>query len=228
MNVETLTFDIETIPIQKKLTPIQQEESEKRIEAVLKRKFPNQEKYTDEEYEDAKGLALSTTPYLGEIVCIGVHRTHADGSEQTYSFTGSESNILLDFWGLLSNFKGLFVSFNGLDFDTPFIIKRSMYHSIRPTNNSFLDLKRFSRWPHFDVKAVIGDYDKYASGTLALICDFLGVPSPKEGDIKANGVAKAYLDGQINLIAEYCVRDVIATYKCYQIISKYVYTPTKY
>ena len=222
---ELLTFDIETIP-QSSMSVAQQEEFDKRIIQFLRRKFGDKESYTDSERLEVRGITMATTPYLGEIVCIGLHKV-TNSEEGSIALIGSEIEILKSFWRNLDGWKGTFISFNGLDFDVPFIIKRSMHLGILPTNNDFLDLKRFSRWPHFDVKAVIGDFDKFATGNLDLICDFVGVDSPKHGDIKADGVEDAFYAGKINLIAEYCLRDVVATYQVYEKIKNYTYKNPK-
>lgn len=223
--MEVLTFDIETIPKQKPLTVLQQEEYNKKLNQKLKQKFGDKPEYTDEEKESLRGLTMATNYFLGEIVCIGLHKKNTNsGEEGSIALLGSEKEILTRFWSNLTNFHGLFVSFNGLAFDVPFIIKRSLYHNILPTNKDFLDLKRFSKWPHFDVKLVFGDYDNYSTGTLASICEFTGVASPKEGEIKADGVEQAYIDGKINLIGEYCLRDVISTYNVYEKLKDYTYT----
>jgi predicted PolB exonuclease-like 3'-5' exonuclease len=225
---EILCFDIETIPQQTPLKPWQQEEYKKKVTTFLKRKFPDPASlglpdYTADQYEEVRGITMATNYFLGEIVTIGLYKNDGKGQEGSTALVGTEKEILTKFWENLRGFKGTFVSFNGVAFDVPFIVKRSLYNGIKPTNNSFLDLKRFSRWPHFDVKTVIADFDNYATGTLATVCEFVGVESPKDGEIKADGVEKAFQEGKINLIAEYCVRDVIATYKCYLKVKDYTY-----
>jgi len=221
--LDTLTFDIETIPQQAPLSDIQQQELKKQLEKTYKRNLD----WDDKEKEAFKRLIMATNPFYGEIICIGLHKT-IDDLEDSLVLTGEENHILARFWKILKSFKGLFISFNGLNFDIPFILKRSMKHSILPTNNDFLDLKRFSRNPHFDTKLVIGDWDKYAPGTLRLVCDYLGVSSPKEGEIKAENVEEQFKKGKIDAIAEYCLRDIHATYSVYEVLVKYQHKFYKY
>lgn len=222
---EVLSFDIETIPQQTPLAPWQQAEYDKKFPQKLKQRFGDRPVYTPEEINAIRGLTMATNYFLGEIVTIGLYKNDGNGNEGSLGITGTEKEILEKFWENLLGFKGLFVSFNGLTFDVPFIIKRSLFHGVMPTNNNFMDLRRFSRDPHFDAKAVFGDFDNYATGTLASICEFLGISSPKNGEIKADGVEQAYLDGKINLISEYCLRDVVATYQVYEKIKDYTYKP---
>lgn len=221
--METLTFDIETIPQQEPLTDIQQEELNRQLEKTFARNL----EITEEEKFKTRRLLMATNPFYGEIICIGLHKAVGDEFGTT-ALIGSERVILEKFWKILTTFKGLYISFNGLGFDIPFILKRSMKYGLIPTSNDFLDLKRFSRKPHFDVKLIIGDWDRYAPGTLRLICEHLGIDSPKEGIVKAENVEDEYKKGNIQAIADYCLKDVVATYKAYLKLNKYLYQQNKY
>ena len=88
-------------------------------------------------------------------------------------------------------------------------------------NRKFLTTKRYQTWPHFDVAAILADWDQREYITLDLACDMLNIPSPKDGEIKADHVAQAYLDNKIDLIAEYCLKDVDSTYKLFKLIKEY-------
>lgn len=210
--MDFISFDIETIPSKKTLTELQEEELRKRL-ASSQDKSP-------EKIEDLKSLIMATSPFLGEIVCIGMVKHTDTGSQQNY-IIGTEKEILADFWDYIKHFNGTFVSFNGVSFDAPFILKRSMFHKILPSNNNFMDLKKFQKYPHFDVKSVFNNFDSYTSGTLDMLCEFLGVTSSKTGSVKGSNVAQAFDNGKIIEIAEYCVRDTVATFECFNIIKNY-------
>lgn len=208
--MDSLTFDIETVPQLGPLTGIQAEELQKRLSSFLA-KNPDMDKI------EAKRLLMGTSPFFGEIVCIGLYK---ESTERSLALTGKETDILESFWDIIASFSGAFVSFNGQRFDIPFIIKRSMVHNIEVTNHAFLDVYPFKNYPHYDVWQVL-------SGTrgdpinLRLACDILGVPSPKEGGIEASEVAQAYDEGRIQEIADYCVRDVVSTFEVYKKTKKY-------
>jgi len=210
-----LTFDVETVPQQSDLSEIQVEELEKRMNSYLSRN-------PDADEDEAKNLIMSTNPYFGELVCIGL-KSSCRTQSKTKALIGSEKDILTEFWTILKEFRGIFVSFGGLNFDVPFILKRSMKHLISPTNKNFLDTRRFQKFPHFDVGAIISDYNHYARATLRLVCEQLGIPSPKEEGICGKDVAAAFLRGEIDKIAKYCLRDVDATHACYLIAKNYTF-----
>lgn len=221
--METLSFDIETIPQRKPLTDIQREALDKKLDRYFWNKTP-----TEQDRAEAERMLMATNPFLGEIVCIGLMKTNDVGQYDHLSIYGTEEDILTRFWKTIRNFKGLFISFNGLNFDVPFILKRSMVIKIGSTNNNFLNTKRFLRWPHFDVMQVLADYNPGNYSTLKLACESLGIESPKEGDIVAATVAQAFEDGRIEEIAEYCLKDVVATYHLYNIVRAYAYENKRY
>jgi hypothetical protein len=212
MDDKTLCFDIETIPQIAPLSDIQSEE--------LNRKLENYMAYhTNEDPEEAKRKLMGTNPFFGEIVCIGLGY-EANGSFKTKALIGEEKQILTEFWEILSKFNGTFVSYNGIEFDAWFVITRTMMYNITITNKNFIDTRRFQKRPHFDVKQILSDWDKYRSITLNLACDYLGVSSPKDG-LKAKDVWQAYAEGRIDEIAEYCLKDITATYQIYNIVKNY-------
>jgi predicted PolB exonuclease-like 3'-5' exonuclease len=214
--LDIIVFDIETIPQQSELSKVQETYLDKQL---VKRLGPD---YQDNpEYNETKRLIMGTTPYLGEICCIGIKKVLANGQFDMVALKGAEADILTRWWGIISKHRGQFVHYNGLGFDVPWIIKRSMKYGIRPTSKDFLDRRRFQKYPHFDVQQILADWDRFNIISLELACDFLGVTSPKEGEIKAKDVAQAFKDGKIKQIAEYCLKDVDATHQIYQLVTSY-------
>lgn len=211
-----ITFDIETIPQRAPLSLTQQEELAKKLQRMQAGKVE------EIDQEASASLIMGTSPYFGEIITIGLLFDDGMGNTSEVALVGEEKEILENFWDMIKAHKtALFISYNGLSFDVPFIVKRSMRWGILPTNPAFLNTKRFQKYPHFDVKDIISDFDKFAAPSLRLACDLLGVPSPKEEEIKAENVAQAFAQGRIREIAEYCKRDVVATYALYKKLQGY-------
>ena len=206
------TFDIETIPQRAPLGPVAQEALEKKL-AYQKDK--------DEDPEEARRRIMGTSPFFGEIVTIAYQL----GDTAPIALIGSEEKMLREFWKVLDGLgRVIFVSYNGLGFDAPFIVRRSMFYGISPTNKDFMNLKRFSFYPHFDVYMALSDW-KQSNMTISLeqACEFFGIRSSKLGGIKAAQVAQAFADGRIKEIAEYCKQDVRATAELFETIAKYYY-----
>jgi len=209
-----LVFDIETIPQRAPLSDTQSEELTKKLNNYLAKRI-------DTDTEEARRLLMGTSPYFGEVVCIGLGFDSANGEFKTKALIGTEEELLTEFWNIVKGFNGTYVSYNGLEFDVPFIISRSMKLGIAPTNKTFIETRRFQKHPHFDVKQIMSDWDRYRSCTLNLACDHLGIVSPKEGEIKAKDVAQAFADGHIDKIAEYCLRDIEATNEVFKFVKRY-------
>ncbi len=224
--MDHICFDIETIPQQTAMSKIQNEEFDRRLAYRIK------DTTTPEELHDLRRKAMATNPFFGEIMCIGMYRKHNNNGSMEDGetvLTGTETQILSNFWKVIKDFKGLFIHYNGLGFDIPFVIIRSMILGLKPSNDLFLNLRRFTTWPHHDVAMVLANWDKYGMVSLRLACDMMGIPSPKEGEIKAENVEKAYKDGNIKGIGEYCLADTKSTYALFDIQKQYIsQSKTKY
>ena len=201
-----LVLDIETVPLnEEEYSSSQLNFIQKKLKAALARN-------PDLDIKAEESKIKGTDPYLSRIVCIGIY----------YPLTGlqvsltneSEKAILVSFWEQIKGYNGIYISFNGVRFDVPFIIKRSMYHKVKPSNLSFLQHTKYNPYPpHYDVMLQLGRDHGYS---LKEACDFFGVPSPKEGSVNAESVAQAYHEGRIDEIAKYCLRDLVSTYELYE------------
>ena len=211
----SLTFDIETVPQpMDTLSSIQQEELNKRLKRSKNTEELNEEELTQK--------IMGTSPYFGKIICIGLKLVKDAKDKTTALVEGSEYEILTSFWEILRQCVGVtFISYNGLEFDVPFIRTRSMHHKVNPTNTTFFNLKRFQRHPHCDCCTILADYNQYNRVSLRLACDAFGIPSPKEGGIEAKNVYKFYKEGKIKEIANYCMRDLDSTYQLAQLLTTY-------
>lgn len=120
-----------------------------------------------------------------------------------------EKEMLEGFWTTVSRFDRL-VSFNGRSFDGPFLSVRSALHGVAPSRN--LSGYRYSVADHVDLLEVLSFQG--AAGTrpsLHAACTAFGIPSPKSAEMHGYAVPKAYRDGRLSEILEYCRRDVEAT-----------------
>lgn len=208
-----IAFDIETIPLQEGEYP-------ESLNDVIKRKLEKSLKNNpDLDPLKEKKKIMATDPFLGRIVCIGLY--YLETGVSIAISDPSEKVILEKWWKTIATHSGLFISFNGIRFDVPYIIRRSMVHKIKPTNGAFLSYTKYDpNPPHFDVMIQMSGRDGFIS--LHNACDMFGIDSPKDGAIKAENVEQAYKDGRIKEIAEYCLRDVVATAKVYEHVKHYI------
>ena len=208
-----LFLDIETVPEVYKFDDL----DDTTADLYLKKNKYLQERdelSNDEVYERAGVFAE-----FGKIVCIsvGVVRTNSIGEKtmNMKSFFGhDEAKLLQDFADMLRTSyntpKHSMCGHNAKEFDFPFLARRMLLNGINIP--SILDISGKKPWEVnlLDTMELwkFGDYKHYTS--IALLCHIFKVPTPKD-DISGADVARVYYeDNDIERIAIYCEKDVIA------------------
>ncbi|HSP34124.1 MAG TPA: ribonuclease H-like domain-containing protein [Thermoanaerobaculia bacterium] len=181
--------------------------------------------------EEKRRGALS--PFTGRIVAIGVVNaetgkscamyevpgqteavTRKDGNRTLIS--GSEKQILEKFWDYLDKCDR-FISFNGRQFDGPFLMIRSAIHGIRPKRDLIGNRYRFH--PNCDLREVLnfnGTVNpRQMRFNLDLACKTFGIHSSKADGVDGRSVETMYRAGRHEDIAVYCLDDVRATCELY-------------
>lgn len=189
-----LFFDIETLPAPVELEPT--------LQTLFDAK-PGRSRSFD---EYLRGTSLSGN--WGRILCIGV----AIDDEPTQVLIGTEPEILADFWRLTAK-ADLLVGHNILEFDLPFIGKRSIVHGIKPTKQ--IPLQKYENDVVFDTMRQWDHWASYSSTSLHQLALILGFESSKQG-IDGSQVYDYYQAGKVQEIYDYCARDVEVTRKIYQ------------
>ena len=213
-------LDIETVPAKADFSELSVELAhlwEEKYNLIQKR-MP--EKYSDET-SAAQAFAQSAGIYseFGKIVCISVGFIHYKGPEmffRTKSFAGDdEVKLLSDFASLLARFctsrEYTLCGHNIKEFDIPYICRRMVIHGIALP--SVLNISGKKPWEIQFIDTLelwkFGDYKNYTS--LKLLTAVFGIPTPKD-DIDGSQVAAVYYgENNIQRIALYCQKDVVAT-----------------
>ena len=206
-----LFFDIETLPADKSL-------KETVVDLELK-KIAKREEFESEEnnklQKDSEKIyrLTSLSGDFGQICCIG----YALGDGEVQIIKGKEMDILNRWWEIASQ-ADCFIGHNVMEFDLPFIYKRSIIHKIKPASRHLnLSFARYRSFPIFDT---MKEWDKWSmrnSISLDKLAKVLGLQTSKDGGIDGSQVYDAYLNGKEEEIYEYCKRDVALTrevYKC--------------
>lgn len=214
-----LVIDIETAPVQpfRELTPQQQHYLMDRPAG-----------YGNRETADQR---LNLTPLYGKVITIGVWLVKEnkgcilfEGEENAWipeldiadmCFSGDEATMLEAFWKIVAKYPGRIITWNGRWFDLPFLYLRSAIHGIKPARNILG--QRYTIDPHCDLFEVATFFGatKITGYNLESYCHAFGIDNPKE-QLSGKDVAEAYLEGPIEEIAEYCMRDVAATLELYR------------
>ncbi len=219
-----LFLDIETVPQKEELTEMSPELAylwKEKFELIRKRmpeKYP-EDTTAAQAFESSAGIYAE----FGKIVCISVGFIHFKGREMLFrvkSFAGDdEKEILQEFALMLARFctekSNTLCGHNIKEFDIPYICRRMLINGLelppilniagkKPWEIAFIDTLELWKF---------GDYKNYTS--LKLMTAIFGIPTPKD-DIDGSEVAAVYYkEKDVERIANYCQKDVLATAQVY-------------
>jgi DNA polymerase elongation subunit (family B) len=163
--------------------------------------------------ETGRSCALYEVPGQTEVI------TRKDGNRTLIS--GSERQILEKFWDFLDR-GDRFISFNGRQFDGPFLMIRSAIHGVVPKRD--LVGNRYRLHPNCDLREVLnfnGTLNaRQMRFNLDLACKSFGIVSSKAEGMDGRAVEKLYRSGRYEDIAVYCLEDVRATCELYVKLEK--------
>ena len=191
---------------------------------------------TEEGAEEAR-RAGGLSPFRGKIVAIGVVRLDDGRSCALYEvpdqnemkvekdglrtyISGNEKQILEKFWEFFDS-DSRFISFNGRQFDGPFLMIRSAIHGVVPKRD--LVGYRYGFHPNCDLREALNFFGTTNSRqfkfNLDLACKVFGVQTSKGEGLDGRSVETWYRAGRHREIAEYCLEDVRATAELYEKIT---------
>lgn len=169
---------------------------------------------TDEQF---RLLALHAE--YGRLLCIGliveydcqiIHRGVLGRDRSSGQFHLNEGRTLRAWWNLLKEFnpnRDLVIGHNIMDFDLPFIIKRSRIKRVRPTIT--FNFARYRSAPIYDTMREWAHWNPHAPHiSLSHLAEVLGLGIAKTEGVDGSRVYDEFLAGNHKLIAEYCLQDV--------------------
>jgi len=186
-----------------------------------------------EEVRRAGGLS----PFRGRIIAIGVIRIDDGRSCALYEvpgqmevrieksglrtyISGTEKQILEKFWEWFDA-DARFISFNGRQFDGPFLMIRSAINGVIPKRD--LVGYRYQMHPNCDLREALNFYgttnNRQFKFNLDLACKSFGIATSKSEGVDGRSVEAWYKAGRHREIADYCLEDVRATWELYEKIA---------
>jgi len=183
---------------------------------------------------EAARSAGGLSPFRGRIIAIGVINIE-DGRScalfevpgqtdlriekagvRTY-ISGTERQILQKFWEFFEN-DSRFITFNGRQFDGPFLMIRSAVNAVIPKRD--LVGYRYGFHPNCDLREALNFFGtvnaRQFKFNLDLACKAFGVETSKAEGIDGRSVEAWYRAGRHREIADYCLDDVRATKELYE------------
>jgi 3'-5' exonuclease len=221
----TLIFDIETVGEEWDTLDDTTKQTLTRWVTSASKNSADQERMI----EDIKA-GLGFSPLTGMIVALGLYDLErklgvvyylGEGAEEVIAeFTykpRSESDLLREFWAGAVHYD-TFVTFNGRQFDVPFLYHRSVVHDIAPTKNLLEGRYPYQQKScrHVDLQDELTFYGAMARRpSLHLFCRAYGIQSPKV-NVCGDDVAQLFREKRVRDIAKYNAADVSATTELYQ------------
>lgn len=183
---------------------------------------------TEEKVEELK-KNLNLHALTAQVLCIALYNPDTkrgkvffqsettdeyESPDKTCQFiSGSEEDILRNFWSIIPKYDQ-FITFNGRNFDCPFLLLRSAKLGIRPTRN--LMPYRYDVDLHCDLLEQLTFYQTTRRFSLDFYCKSFGINSPKMNGITGLDMKKLFEEKRFRDIAEYCYGDVLATAELFQ------------
>ena len=159
--------------------------------------------------EDGRSCAMYEVPGQRELI---VEKAGA----RTY-ISGTEKQILEKFWGFFDS-DARFITFNGRQFDGPFLMIRSAVNGIVPKRD--LVGYRYGFHPNCDLREALNFFattnSRQFKFNLDLACKVFGVETSKSEGVDGRSVETWYRAGRHRELADYCLEDVRATAELYE------------
>lgn len=140
----------------------------------------------------------------------------------------TERNLLKLFWDILAKYSNsVLISFNGRNFDAPYIQLRSALLQVMPSRNLMAGTK-YNYPNHIDLMDELTFHNASQYGATRrynfdFYCRNFGLVSPKSKGVDGGNVHEYFAMQYYDTIAEYCLRDVEATWQLYLRIKDYLF-----
>jgi hypothetical protein len=167
---------------------------------------------------------MALRPEFGHVICIGMgHDARGRGELETKALTAravaDERRILEAFWDVVRSGRDWrFVTYNGLAFDLPYLIRRSLYTGVPPSAG--LPLRPFAPDSHFDVMRILSNWERVDAVRLDVVADLLGLRKWPPG-IDGSQVLGLWRAGRVEEIEAYCLGDVRLAYEIFLRVEPY-------
>lgn len=210
-----LFFDIETTSRFNTFEDFKENEYD--LSRIWIEKCSVQDKYKDNPEKSYEEQACFY-PEFGKVICISYgyycNQENKWKVESIDDKNSSELNLLKEFTRIVNTkfTHHILAGFNIKKFDVPFLYRRMLVHKIlppiqfdtwdkKPWEINSLDLLRV--WSELNTINGMCNFD--------LVCNLMGVESPKNGDVHGENVKENYFKGNIEEIVKYCRKDVQAS-----------------
>jgi hypothetical protein len=213
-------LDVESLPPPEELRPLIKPAVVKKLCCKNSLLLPRQRDAEDSSgCTDEQFRLLSLHAEYGRVLAIGmiveydwnvVHCGLLGRERPSGRFHLDERRTLRSFWKMLDGFNAaydLIIGHNVMDFDLPFLYKRSRINRVHPS--VLLSFARYRSSPIYDTMREWAHWNpKAAHISLVELTEILKIGMTKTEGIEGSRVYDEFLAGNHDRIAEYCLQDV--------------------
>lgn len=216
-SVKTMVFDIETVG--KKFEELDEVEQDYLLN--------NLERATEDKEEAKKktGLysifgkvcaigAFNPGSQKGMVLLLGDKDLAPEKENYTYKIFKEEKDLLAEFWNIAKEYE-LFVTYNGDNFDFPYLIIRSGINRVKVP----FEVKKWGSDKFIDLFNRIKQSHGYK---LEILCKAFGIENPKEAGVHGGDVNELFDKKDFQRIADYVARDAYSTSQLYLIWKEFM------
>jgi 3'-5' exonuclease len=214
---KTMVFDIETVG--KKFEELDEIEQDYLLNNLEKGNEDKEEAKTKTGLYSIFGKVCAIGAFnpgtkKGMVLLLGEKELKPEKENYIYKIFETEKEMLFEFWKISKEYE-LFVTFNGDNFDFPYLIIRSGINRVKVP----FEVKRWESDKFIDLFNKI----KQSHGfKLEMLCKAFGVENPKEKGVHGGDVNKLFDAKDFQKIADYVARDAYSTSQLYMIWKEYM------
>lgn len=215
--IPTLVFDIETLG--KKFEDLDEVEQDYLLNNLEKGEADKEVAKGKTALYSIFGMVCAIGGYdvnnkKGFVLSLSTKDIKPEKDNFSYETFKTEKELLERFWKIILDYEQ-FVTYNGDNFDFPYLMIRSGINRVKMP----FEIKRWGSEKFIDLQVKIRQNHGFK---LEMLCKAFGIDNPKDKGVHGGDVSKLYYDEEFNKIADYVARDAVATTELYLIWKNYM------
>lgn len=214
---KTMVFDIETVG--KKFEDLDEVEQDYLINNLEKGEADKEVAKKKTGLYSIFGMVCAIGAYnpntrKGVVLLLGDNELKPEKENYTYKIFKTEKDLLTGFWEIAKEYE-LFVTYNGDNFDFPYLQIRSGVNRVKVP----FEIKKWGGDKFIDLQNKIRQSHGFK---LEMLCKAFGIENPKEAGVHGGDINELFDKKDYQKIADYVARDAFSTSELYLIWDEYM------
>ena len=215
--IKTMVFDIETVG--KKFDKLDEVEQDYLLNNLEKAESDKEVAKKKTGLYSIFGMvcaigAFNPSTKKGIVLLIGDKDLIPEKENYTYKIFNNEKDLLIAFWEIAKEYE-MFVTYNGDNFDFPYLQIRSGINRVKVP----FEIKKWGTEKFVDLQNKIRQSHGFK---LEMLCKAFGIENPKEAGVHGGDVNDLFDNKDYQKIADYVARDAFSTTQLYLIWKEFM------